>query len=991
MATPNVGILTNAGKNLIDQVNAGQTKITFSKIVFSSMNNNQLTDDQIKALTTVAPQEIVVNNPEVTLDNNTGETRIRATGTNETLTDGVYVKTYAVYAKDDSGNEILYGITVSPNPNYLPEYDGVTPQVVTYSYKVNISNTSNITFSNSNDVYASETDLAEALQPYAKTVDVNQQFDKRVIDNKDGTEQLNGVQIQPFNKLTDTIGVRNYALNTGVPYVATGDGTSSKQFLIYSIGQDIPLTDNLRISFDLSVANPDGGTFQMEFDGNNNKNWGYICGYGNGVNLTSGHYSYHYGYVNNTNPINNGIYFYILNSKATVTISNLCVSLGDSIADWVPAPEDKADDSKVVHTSDMRKAPNDVAGIEEVNAKQDVIGYTPADDSKVAHLSGANNFDTVPTVNNNPLLLASSLPSDLARTGQDANFTGKLQKSGIDVATTNDVTNSANTKQDKLSYTPADDSKVVHNVVNLANGTDLDTLTLQSGCFMIPGAKNRPNSADDYTEYLVIPSPNNLNGVQVAYSTNNNVQSLRSWNFNTGKLTFTDWANSADDSKVVHTADMRKSPSDVAGIEEVNAKQDTIGYTPADDSKVIHQVGTDSMETQDGYTIALHRQLTDSDDLFNLPVNGIYEANGANPKNNPWGKAIWGVDIKENNSNIFLDNIGGLFVESNGTWRSMVNWTDMTNALVNKQDKLGYTPADDSKVAHLSGANNFDTTPTVNNNTVVTKDQLTNVITQQIDPNADLFAIKQAGVYKSAWGNQNTLKNFPSPDGSATIIYSGSDNTDNGIKITVIDSWGSVFVSTWQGAASTPGYSPWKNVTDVATTDDVTTAISTATANMADTTKPTNFTDGLQSGGVDVATAADLKSVEDSAWRVLDNNYITAFASDNTSIEIDAKSLFLFKIDEEDKRVYMFFMIFGGFATNSTLYIDLSNIVKNISFPNNPFQLLAQTDGGSIVASLVDNRICFITDNIGSHAFISEQASDQSGFSVCYVEYDELV
>jgi hypothetical protein len=108
------------------------------------------------------------------------------------------------------------------------------------------------------------------------------------------------------------------------------------------------------------------------------------------------------------------------------------------------------------------------------------------DDSKVAHLSGANNFDTVPTVNNNPLLLASSLPSDLARTGQDqeftgknkfdtapidkttgnpyitkdgvpavsptladttkdANFTRKLQKSGIDVATTTDVKNAVGT------------------------------------------------------------------------------------------------------------------------------------------------------------------------------------------------------------------------------------------------------------------------------------------------------------------------------------------------------------------------------------------------------------------------------------------------------------------------------------------------------------------------------------------------------------------
>ncbi|WP_462394598.1 hypothetical protein [Lentilactobacillus parabuchneri] len=221
-----------------------------------------------------------------------------------------------------------------------------------------------------------------------------------------------------------------------------------------------------------------------------------------------------------------------------------------------------------------------------------------------------------------------------------------------------------------------------------------------------------------------------------------------------------------------------------------------------------------------------------------------------------------------------------------------------------KQDKLTITPADDSKVAHLSGANNFDTTPTVNNNPlllasslpsdlarltqlanftaglqsggvdVATVSQLSASIVQQMDPNADLFTIKQAGIYKSSWGNQNTLKNFPSPDGSATIIYSGSGNTDNGIQITVIDSWGSVFVSHWQGAASTPGYSAWQNVSsianptqdanftaklqksgiDVATKSDVSSAVNTATANMANTTKLANFTAGLQVNGKDVST-----------------------------------------------------------------------------------------------------------------------------------------
>ncbi|MCW3779966.1 hypothetical protein, partial [Levilactobacillus namurensis] len=66
---------------LIDKVNSGQAKISFSKIVFSSMDNSQLSDMQVKALTAIAPQVVVVSSPETTLDTNSGETRIRATGT----------------------------------------------------------------------------------------------------------------------------------------------------------------------------------------------------------------------------------------------------------------------------------------------------------------------------------------------------------------------------------------------------------------------------------------------------------------------------------------------------------------------------------------------------------------------------------------------------------------------------------------------------------------------------------------------------------------------------------------------------------------------------------------------------------------------------------------------------------------------------------------------------------------------------------------------
>ncbi|MEN2346693.1 hypothetical protein ABC657_09760 [Lentilactobacillus parabuchneri] len=157
---------------------------------------------------------------------------------------------------------------------------------------------------------------------------------------------------------------------------------------------------------------------------------------------------------------------------------------------------------------------------------------TKSDDSKVAHLSGTNNFDTIPTVNNNPLLLASSLPSDLARTGQDANFTAKLQKSGIDVATTTDVKNAVNTATsnvvttDKLanftaglqsggvSVATSDDLKSVENsawreVTNsnfqgsyLFRDNQDGTATL-SGTIYFPAPTQRYNGFPDF----VIPLP----------------------------------------------------------------------------------------------------------------------------------------------------------------------------------------------------------------------------------------------------------------------------------------------------------------------------------------------------------------------------------------------------------------------------------------------------------------------------------------------------
>lgn len=339
------------------------------------------------------------------------------------------------------------------------------------------------------------------LKNYVTVTDLNNGLSTKVTDNKNGTIQVNGTQVNPYNKLTDSVGGRNLAPNTNDNWqkvsVPGGWGTANLSNPIYEI--------------------KDGETYTLQVEVRNMTSTIMLETYNfTAAGARNGLLIPHVSTSDDTKIIvtftaklpENYAYF-----QPNLAFSNSLTSAGSyeyrrfkfeegSVAtDWTPAPEDK------VSVSDMRKPASDVAGIEEVNAKQDKIGYTPADDSKVAHLSGANNFDTVPTVNNNPLLLASSLPSDLARTGsdqeftgknifdtapidkktgnpyitkdgvpavpstladttKDANFTGKLQKSGIDVATKSDIATAVSTATANM----VDSSKQTNFTAGLQSG-----------------------------------------------------------------------------------------------------------------------------------------------------------------------------------------------------------------------------------------------------------------------------------------------------------------------------------------------------------------------------------------------------------------------------------------------------------------------------------------------------------------------------------------
>jgi len=245
------------------------------------------------------------------------------------------------------------------------------------------------------------TDMRKPASDVAGIEEVSAGLSTKVTDNKDGTEQLNGGKVQPFNKLSDTIGGRNVLLGTQVDNVIPSmDGnnwnfhtlnpTSIVPGKVYTISAEVTLAGSSDSLASIRVNGPDSdttivGTDSFPADGNRHS-WSFTCPTGTTL----------FGIM---------IYAGITGHTSGIGAKwhHIKIEQGSIATDWTPAPEDKADDSKV------------------------------------AHLSGANNFDTVPTVNNNPLLLASSLPSDLARTSQQTNFTAGLKSGGLDVATAADL------------------------------------------------------------------------------------------------------------------------------------------------------------------------------------------------------------------------------------------------------------------------------------------------------------------------------------------------------------------------------------------------------------------------------------------------------------------------------------------------------------------------------------------------------------------------
>jgi len=151
-------VLTNVGAEMLAMSQAGHT-LTFTRI---DTGNGIYIDKSISALKTRTSlmsekQSFSITGKQV----RTNEVRVSTLLSNEDLEESYYLNEVGLFAKIDTGAELLYSLAVTEvdNTTLFEKYNGETPVTVTQSFVVKADNTAHIEVIVPTDAYALASDL----------------------------------------------------------------------------------------------------------------------------------------------------------------------------------------------------------------------------------------------------------------------------------------------------------------------------------------------------------------------------------------------------------------------------------------------------------------------------------------------------------------------------------------------------------------------------------------------------------------------------------------------------------------------------------------------------------------------------------------------------------------------------------------------------------------------------------------------------------------
>ena len=249
--------VTANGNNLIAQILANKSSLSIDKIEISDTQLPSTTD--ISTMTSVPKvvQTVSANG----FSKNSNALIISTVVDNSSIRADYKAWIFGIWGSDSQNgqSQLIAVITSTNSPDTIPAFSGRTPVSYTYKFNIGFSNASQIQFNMIDDSFATndtvvhttgdetidgqkkfKTDPTDSAgNAYAKTVDVNQQLDKKVTDNKDGSIVVNGKTFVPaddskvvHNSGTEEIGgqktfdIAPIDKTTGNPYI-TKDGVPS--------------------------------------------------------------------------------------------------------------------------------------------------------------------------------------------------------------------------------------------------------------------------------------------------------------------------------------------------------------------------------------------------------------------------------------------------------------------------------------------------------------------------------------------------------------------------------------------------------------------------------------------------------------------------------------------------------------------------------------------------------------------------------------------
>ena len=140
MANWQTGQLTKAGRDLQIKVEAGRCKLELTKVKIGDGTEDIGSIDALTDL--VGPKAVFGISSVVAKD---GMCTVTGIISSSQVTAAFYAREWGLFAKDPDRGEILYMISLDPNPESIPPKTAALKQAATYAMNIVVSNAANIT------------------------------------------------------------------------------------------------------------------------------------------------------------------------------------------------------------------------------------------------------------------------------------------------------------------------------------------------------------------------------------------------------------------------------------------------------------------------------------------------------------------------------------------------------------------------------------------------------------------------------------------------------------------------------------------------------------------------------------------------------------------------------------------------------------------------------------------------------------------------------